>query len=185
MTATLNRESMSVGLLELETPALGRSVSEAKKKRLIFIVVVVCVAALTLIHHILIQSDMVSLRKAQARLDQQMEYNMRTTTAHPRLITGVPGPRGDRGPPGGQGPSGPTGAPGLKGDPGATGPQGPRGSAGLSAAILPLNISSGSFNLSEAVLNKLDQVEAKLNAVETKVNYLIPPAVNRKLLSES
>ena len=179
---------MSVGLLELKTPAHGRSVSEAKRRRLILIVAVLCVAGLTFIHHILLQSDIVSLRKAQAKLDQRIESNLHRSTPLPRLITGIPGRQGDRGLRGEQGPPGPQGAPGQKGDPGAPGRPGfagPRGPPGRSATILSLNYSSESFNLSQAVLNKLDQVETKLEAVETKVNFLIPAAEARKLSLKS
>ena len=174
---------MSVGLLELETPAHGRSISEVKKRRLIFIVFVLCVAALTLIHHILLQSDVVSLRSALAEL---REANMRTTAAPPRLVPGIPGQKGERGLKGDRGAIGHRGESGLKGDPGITGPPGlpgPRGPPGRSAAILPLNYSSPSFNLSlsQAALDKLDEMETKLYAVETKINFLIPPVQKCKL----
>ena len=157
---------------EMETPTRSRSTS--KRIRLFFIIAAILVAAFTVIHQILLQSNVISLREAHAELGKQMKLN--TTAAPPRLITGIPGLQGEPGP---QGKQGPKGDPGVAGAPGLPGPRGP---PGRSAAILPLNRSSQSFNLSEAVLNKLDQVEAKLTAVEAKVNGLIPPLQKCKIL---
>ena len=173
--------------MEMEAPLLDRSASETKKRRLIFIVVgilTLCMAILTLVHHTILQTDITSLRKAQAKLDQRVESNMRTTAAP--LVTGIPGPKGERGLTGEPGPRGPQGEPGPKGDPGVTGAPGvpgPRGQPGRSAPILPLKYSSPSFNLSlsQAALDTLDQVQKELEVMKAKIDYLLPPAEMRKM----
>ena len=134
-------------------------------------------AIITLIHHVTLQSRTASLSKAQTKLDRILS-DVNKKLARPL----IPGPKGDRGLQGVQGPTGPPGPKGDRGETGPAGPQGPRGPPGLSAAILPLNNSAQSFNLSRTVLNRLDQVAVELDKVKTKLGYLLPPVEKRELL---
>ena len=167
----LHGEAKSAHPFEMETPTRSRSTS--KRIRLFFIIAAIVVATFTIVHQVLLQANVVSLRQAHVKLDEQMKSQ--TTAAPPKVITGIPGLKGDRGL---QGERGPKGDRGVAGAPGLPGPRGP---PGRSAAIIPLNNSSQPFNLLRVVLNQLDQVQAKLEIVQAKVDYLLPPVEKCKM----